>query len=797
MWILWQNTVLRKEYSDMCRKPKKGEIVMSNAGSTEQLRVSRIEQINGAPALTVDGRPIPMMSYQWGLGNRIDNDPAHDTKWMLENVVKADTELFFNWFWIDDPEKFDTYYDKFIEQMKLLTDIRPDALVIPWININAYDAFPEKYPGDVIYFDDGSNNAWTRSRDGQLSRPDGPRYTFASTAWKREVAGQLREFIRRLNKSDYVKNIVGYFFFPRDFEFSYFFEFDTLNRCIDFSPAMQQAFRNYLVEKYRGDVRLLRKAWKDDAVTFETAQIPKLEKRITGDFGYFRDPALSMQVYDYVACHNEANVDAFIYFSQVCKEETDGKQVVGAFYGYLMNQDLQMGGQTQIKKALNCPYIDIMAAPYTYENRCVGNFASMRMLIKSLNKHGKFYFAESDAFMSDSNRWSKVGHNYPDQTFEEDRAILKRDFVYPLCEGTHCWWIDWSSGVSEYLEEGHLPLLRQITQISKESFGHPRGPVSDIAALLDQESLHVPACNSRDHDHRETTTNAIQLMQHSLDRFRVDELPRIGSPVDFYETDDVLDGEGHSYRMYIFMNQYVATPQERERIEKYLKKDGNVLVWMYGAGLINPDADEMLSLKNAEALTGFKLGCEMRETRCIMTANTCELLPSVKEGEKLSDYLRDRINRQFTQEEIDSGRIGTAIPPFPWPEPNLVNPLIYVDDPEAIAVAHFDDGGKVEMAIRQFEDWTSVYVGAPGLQSHVLRDLAKLAKAHLFVDGDEIVYANEGYVAIHTDQAGERTVHLKQAADVEEVFEKRSVGKNVMEFTEHIPGHETRLYKLN
>lgn len=767
------------------------------ADNIEKLRISRIENINGSPALTVDGRPIPLMSYQWGLGNKIDDDPAHDTKWMLENVAKANTELFFNWFWIDDPEKFDLHYDTFTEQMKLLTDIVPDALVIPWIIISPYDAFADKYPNDVIHFDDGSNNAWLRSRDGQLSRPDQPRYTYASDAWKYEVGGQLREFIRRLRSSDFIDHIIGYFFFPKDFESSYFFEYNTKERCIDFSPAMKLAFRNYLIEKYRGNVQLLRKSWNDESVTFETAQIPGMEQRVTGDFGYFRDPSKSMQVYDYVACHNEMNLDKIQYFCQICKEETDNRQVAGAFYGYLMNQDLQMGGQTQIKKAMESPYIDIWAAPYTYENRGPGNFASMRMLIKSLNKHGKFYFAESDAFMSDSNRWSKVGHNYQEPTFEEDIGIIKRDFVYPLCEGTQCWWIDWSSGPSEYSEDGHLPLMRQITQISKESFSHPRGPVSDIAAVLDQESLHVPACNARNHDNRSYMNNAVQLMQHNLDRFRIDELPRIGSPVDFYETDDVLDGKGRSYRMYIFMNQYIASAKERELIEKRLKKDGNVLIWMYGAGLIDPDAKETLSLDNARDLTGFTFGCDMRETRCVMTAHPCDLLPSVKEGEKLGDYLRDRLNRNFTQEELDSGVVGTAIAPFPWPEPNLVNPLIYVDDPDAIPVATFDDNGKVGMAIKQYEDWTSVYVGAPGLQSHVLRDLAKLAKAHIYVDEDAIVYANEGYLAIHTARAGEHTFHLKEAAAVEEVFDKREIASQTKEFTDDLPAHATMLYKLN
>lgn len=753
---------------------------------TDFLRTARIEMINGAPALTVDGRPIPMMAYQWRLGMRIDDDPSHDSTWMIENMIKAGVELYFTRFSIDDPEKFDHYYDVFIKQMKILTDRLPDALVMPWIQISPYAAFSDKYPNDVIHFEDGSNNAWNSARATGLPRPDCPRFSFASHIWRHEL-------IRRLCASDYARNIIGYFFFCFDQEFSYFFEFDALKHCIDFSPVMQNAFKCYLASKYRGDERLLQKAWHDDSVTFSTARIPDLKQRTTGDFGYFRDPSRSMQVYDYVACHNEQAADAFIYLSKVCKEASDNKHVVGAFWGYLMNQDIQMGGQTQFKKIMDSPYIDFWSSPFSYENRCAGNFASLRMALKSLHKHGKMYFAETDTFVSDTPRSALDAHCYPDQTIEEDRAMILRDFVYPFCEGDNGWWIDWCAGPSQYKEDGLRPEMIKLRQVSKEAFNHPRGPISDIAAVIDQESLHVPACNSRNHDDNKTLTNALLLMQHSLDRFRIDELPRLGTPVDFYETDDVIDGEGKKYRMYIFLNQYIASRRERELIEKHLKKDGNVLVWIYGAGLIDPDADKTLSLENASALTGFHLDADMRETRCIMTAVSSELLPSLKAGEKLGDYLRERIVRPPS---TDSSFTAMVQPIDRFPEPNLVNPLIYVDDSEAIPLAYFDDGGKVGLAIKQFSDWTSVYVGAPCLQAHVLRDLAKLAKAHLYVDGEEIVYANESYIGIHTAVGGKRTIQLKEVASVKEVFQNRMVAEHVNAFEEDIPAHATRLYQI-
>ena len=763
--------------------------------NTENLRVAKVETVNGAPALTVDGRPIPMMTYQWGMGTVMDNDPSHDSRWQVEGMVKAGVELFFTKFWINDPKRFDEYYQTFLDEMKMLTELKPDALVMPWITISAYVDFARKYPGDVIHFEDGSTDKWTHTRYSGVKNPHDPRHSFASTAWEKEVGGQLRRFIRRVLASPYAGHIAGYFFFILDQESSWFFEFDATKHAIDFSPAMRLAFRDYLVEKYAGDERLLRAAWKDESVTFETAQIPGVEERTHGDFGYFRDPGRSQRVYDYVDCHNQVMADRLMYLGKACKEETAGKHAVGAFWGYLQNQDIQLGGQTEMKRVMDSPYVDFWSSPFTYENRCAGNFASLRMALRSLNRHGKMYFAEVDTFLSDTAEDKLDAHNYPNQTREEDEAVLLRDFVYPFLEGCNGWWIDWCAGVSQYLSDGLRPQMQKIREVGLEGFTLPRGPISDVAAVIDQESLHAPACNSMNHDDRNTRTPAVELMRNSLQRFRIHELPRLGTPVDFYETDDAVDGQGRKYKMYIFLNQYIADKRERDLIERNLKRDGNVLVWMYGSGLIDPDGEETLSLRNAESLTGFRLGCEMREARCAMTAKKCALLPGIPEGEKLGDFLRGLVSRKSFQREdrkdVHVDQFGGELP-----DPCHVNPLIYVDDPDAETAAVFNDGGKVGMAVKKLDGWTSVYVGAPCLQAGALREIAKLAGAHLYVDGDEIVYANESYVGIHTAQAGRRTIRLREKSDVAEVFQDRTVGQGISEFTEDIPAHATRLYKV-
>ena len=104
-----------------------------------------------------------------------------------------------------------------------------------------YETFGEKYPDEVIVFNDGRKGGWTRPdfmhvRDGEV-----PRYSFASEVWKSEICGMLREIVRRINESDLAETIVGYFFFSLCYEWSWFWDYDAATRCMDYSPAMRAA----------------------------------------------------------------------------------------------------------------------------------------------------------------------------------------------------------------------------------------------------------------------------------------------------------------------------------------------------------------------------------------------------------------------------------------------------------------------------------------------------------------------------------------------------------------------------
>ncbi len=758
-------------------------------------RMAKVEMLQGIPVLTVDGIPYGPMSYQWALGS----ESARQLKSMGETGVK----LYFLRIALSNPEKVDEFMHTLEEHVRLLRSQVPDAVAIIWFMFTPYEEFGEKYPDEVILFNDGRKGGWTRPdfmhvRDGEV-----PRYSFASEVWKSEVCGVLRHIVRRINDSELAETIIGYFFFSLCYEWSWFWDYDAATRCLDYSPAMHAAFRNYLIEKYAGSEEKLRAAWKDEELTFDTAQIPSFERRAETDCGVFWDPKRSAQVIDYAECHAQVVTDKLAAFSKVCKEESGGRAVVGSFWGYLQNQNFLWGGQARFKELMDWPYLDFWAAPYTYENKAPGDYSSMRYLVKSLQKHGKLYFSEADTFIFDTDKAQLRHHGFPQTTFEQSRELLKRDYVYPLCEGTQSWWIDWSGGESMYQEAGFKPLMTRMTQITHSAYTMPMGGVSDVAAVVDQESLLICTdkrmasnlANKELGEPAHTPEAAARrfpshLTYNAIDRFRIHELPRLGTPVDFYETDDVLDGQGRRHKMYIFLNNYVMDERERQRLSETLKRDGNVLVFMYGAGLVRPGGAVSIGAENVGDIVDMRMGLSMQEQRTKMrlTPQAAHVL-GLNEGEEVGDFER----------MITAGFDYASNSEVPFkPAPNVINPVLHVDDPEAEVLGEYIENGRVGFAMKRFEDWTSVYIGSPGIQASVLRALARLAGAHLFVDdGDVIVYANESFVGIHTEREADYRICLKDQANVCEAFDERDVASRVTCFTEHIPAQTTRLYCLH
>ena len=89
---------------------------------------------------------------------------------------------------------------------------------------------------------------------------------------------------------------------------------------------------------------------------------------------------------------------------------------------------------------------------------------------------------------------------------------------------------------------------------------------------------------------------------------------------------------------------------------------------------------------------------------------------------------------------------------------NTIGPLFYVDDSSADVLGliyGYDLPGLVSKKINGVQVY---YSAAPQISSAVLRGIAVRAGVHIYNFRDDVLYANNSFIAVHTAESGERTL---------------------------------------
>lgn len=720
------------------------------------MHVSEVRQYKGTTRLFIDDRQVPPMAYQFmpsdpELTNNIPCPPEMDSEKQLRAMGEAGVRLYFIRLEVNDPEREDEVFDRMRRSAALLERCVPGAYAMPWLIIGPYEDFHRKYPDEVQVFDDGTRGGYLSSLSGRIADPNAPRHTHASLAWRCELSGLLRRLAERALADELLSRVLaGWFFFPLQHEACYFYDYDHAKRLDDYGPAMKQAFRNGLIEKYAGRLSLLRAAWHDDRVTFESAELPGREERENGSRGLFWDPARSQRVIDYAESRSRVWEETLECFGRAVKDACGGRQVVGCFWGYLIHNDTLWGGQSFFRRMMDSPFIDFWASPFTYDNKNPGMAVTNRFLTRSLQAHGKLFFNEVDTTITSSRETQlrRQGMVISDPAL--DAEVLKREFAYTLTEGLNGWRIDWPSGRAEYEETGLLPLWRQIQRVGRESAEKPLGSAAQIVALVEQSSLFaVPNTHST-------------LTACAIEKSRIFELPYLGAPIDHCELHDVLSGR-LTYPMQLFLNAYLLSARERQAVVG-LRSRVRMQVFTYAQGFLSPD-EPTASVENVSELTGIRVreAPGLSSGRIVLTESA--RLLGLEPGEETGEY----------DKPLDGGmsfyRSGGAPVPVTTQAPD---PAFAVDDPDAVVLGVYKENGLPAFAMKQAGECTLVYFGSTALTARVLRALARKAGVFLYAHEDAIVYACQSYVGLHAVKDGSFTLHLPSRRALREVFSGRA-----------------------
>ena len=101
---------------------------------------------------------------------------------------------------------------------------------------------------------------------------------------------------------------------------------------------------------------------------------------------------------------------------------------------------------------------------------------------------------------------------------------------------------------------------------------------------------------------------------------------------------------------------------------------------------------------------------------------------------------------------------------------------LYAEDGECIA--HFLDNGSCALNLKWTDGFTSIYCGTKYLSADVVKEIARFAGCHIYIDTEDVLYANRDYITLHASSSGRKVIRLPRKASAYELYEEKYYSKN-------------------
>ncbi len=710
-----------------------------------------VKSFNGAPTLFLSGRPV----HGWIMG-RVTGMKLKDS------MIKCFPDHLYilsipvTEFETASVEKNITNLLRQDKNAIILFHLKTDRMPQWWV---------EKYPDELILYDDGGRKA-AQCGPEKIENP-----SLASEIWLRYSCGVISKLTEYL-KEKYPERFLGFYFgWGICGEWNYYGEPDMNDwRCPDFSPAMVRGFRKWLRKKYN-TVQELQRAWGRDDVDFESAGVPERIERFRADIGFFKDPSKNAQVSDYYMFIGELAADVFISFCKTAKEKSGGSIICGGGYGGIMDINicayLYFGFTTAggIKKVLESPYVDFYSTPYSYYSRAIGDGdCSYMCLTESWRLHGKIRLGDNDTRTCLAEPFQEV-FGRPD-TIKDSIEILKRDFGQHLVRASGGWW------QHKWLDHPwFIKTIRRLNKISDLAMKYDRSLSDGIAMIVDVESLFYQKMTDI-------------LMFKLLYEQRMKEFGRIGVPWHLYMLEDIEHQEMPEYRVYVFLNAFYVDEKKKRLIKEKICRKNNVVVWIYAPGF---QSEKGFSTQNMEELTGIRIKYENISANAeIKIINFDHAITKDIHQDSKDSFFGARRMFEWSGTSSHGHMDHTA-----W-----VEPVFYADDPECKILGKIISINRPGFVVKEMKEWTSIYCASPMVSAKILRNICRYAGVHIYLETEDLLYANKHFIVIHTKQEGLKVIKLPVKANVYEVFDNRIVGKKITQFKEDLPAKKTAIYFL-
>ncbi len=571
--------------------------------------------------------------------------------------------------------------------------------------------------------------------DGSTGDP-----SLASDRFWSEAEASLSSVVTHIRRSSYANRIIGFHLERGEW-------FHPADKGYDYSFANREAFRAWLKAKYKNSEPSLRAAWYDGQVQFYTVEIPPMPSPTQRDNTFFEIRKEKRWV-DFLEYTSDITAERLISLSKVVKQASEETCLVSVCYGYTWEFNHTFSGHLALGKILAAPSIDIISGPLSYKDRFMGGAGSVPIPIDSPSAHGKLWISEDDTKTHLAARSDDEDYNpRMESRFATQQAHL-RLLAKSLIHNTGVSWMDlWGEG---WLDSDDIwGYLSSYVQRIASAEHRSRHFSPEVVVLLDERSLPHIQCKE---------VFLAKILQGHRDLFQ-----RCGASVGYYLQGDVMARYFPvDAKLYIFLTPYRLSAEHRNAIREKIKHGGKTLVWMYAPGIFE---EKSAQEERANEVTDIPLRHQSWGS---------------ESGSKIMNA-----NHPITQ-NLAGKTFG---------EKERRNPSFYaVEEKGVVVLAEYQQSGLPSLVVRKMDSWNSVFCGEPVLTRELLHGLCRFSGVNIYSDQDDILNAGNGWISIHTQHDGKRTLRFPATSSVYDLVEDHMAAKDVNEYSAFLKGKTTYIF---
>ncbi len=629
-------------------------------------------------------------------------------------------------------------------------------------------------PGDVV------PKAWQEKHPGEVQQSSTGRMiqaiSLASKLGSDHFLRYMCNVIAYCEARPWGERVIGYMYFPHG-------EGLTLAACegftFDVSPAMQSAFRRFVRERY-ADETLLREAWQDAEITFESVTVPDemawRAKRET--LLHWPDPAAVRRERDYFDLQRVLFLRYFRRVMAAMREATASRPVLlgidalkQPMMGWMLNQafgrqdwitdpmndfpEMTMpSGAIDVGELLDDEGWDFVITPSDYSARSVGYCFESEGVNDSLRLRNKTILVENDARTWMGGESETLGAFL---TPAEVRAGLLRNTAWALSRGHLHYWMNVGSSYF------HDPKIHEVA-------------IRDERRLLDagvnwphRETEHALCFVIDDSSPRQENGTAGYQQVATLWQRHMG-LAHCGVPYRVYLFSDLYKENMPSYRCYLFPNLFELNEERLALLREKVLCDGRMAIFGPATGITD---GQRLSAEGISQLLDIEFELVNRQApRRVLVHGTHPITAPLPASLSYGDSFPYGPILVPTRAAVNAGgfaTLGSATTFWGINKPGLI--------------------------LKELPECTLLWTVAMPLPSNLLRECAH-GGSHIWCEQNDVILASDTIAALHTIKSGPRTLRLPSPRRVWDLLSGEKLGDALSQIDMTLTAPETRLFYL-